>query len=415
MSLRTLWAIEIERMTPSERTNTTRFSPYRVTPDGSLHLPFDGIRSDGPQAWPVGRAPGWTTPTLTAEQEYGFWRPLGSEFYFDPQHATPFTVHVRPEDISRLNSIGSAELRDLVRRGYAFPFCGRVFVLPDWEEFIMNSMQYHVDGMDRLAVFVGYRGTSKQYKEKLTPGLYRKHTGSSKSKQTWVLQSRVAGNVLKQRFLENRNKPLTEIESIGILQHHAIIGPTDMLDFSHDLSVAKWFALNECHNGTYRQKRFDDPNDDRAGVGNTSCVYIVAARVIPLDVEDAKQTAHGVTFELWENFGLQPMTPQAAVSAWNIAPIWSERPQRQRAFGLRGIGPGDVDMHGAVLSVTEHLFHPESHANGWDCIGGPEFTLNNQRFTFDENSSHLAEYLFPEKPKWLTDAFGEIRRVLDLV
>lgn len=420
MSSSNLWAVEIQRMTPSERANTRRFSPYCVTPDGALRLPFEDIRRKGPRGWPVGRAPGWTKLTLSDGNEYSIWRPLGSEFYFSEQepqtfpHERPFIVHVPPEARSSLASISSAELLNLVLRGEAFPFCGRVFILPKWEQFTMNSMQYHVENMESLAVFVGYRGQSKQYDEKLTPGLYRKRNSPSEAKQQeWILRSRVAGNILKQRFLENENKPLTGIESVGILQHHTVIGPTDMVDFSYDLNVAKWFALNEFTDGAYRQKEFDR-SDGRHG----SCVYTATVRVtgmIPLKAGDAEQIAPGVTFELWKDFGgLRGVPQQAAVPPWNLAPIWSEHAKRQKGFGLHGIGPGEVDAHGSILGVTEHLFHPTSHADGWDSIGGPELVINGQRFTFNQDSSHLAKHLFPEEPKWLKDTFCEIRRVVEV-
>ena len=430
MNSSNLWAIEIQRMTPSERADTTKFSPYCVTPGGSLRLPFEDIRRTGSRVWPVDTAPGWTKLTLPDGNECSIWRPLGSEFYFGDQEPSfgqqerPFILHVPREAQSRVASLNSAGLLDLVLRGKAFPFCGRVFVLPEWEQFTKNSMLYHVENMDNLAVFVGYRGQSKQYDEKLTPGLYRKRNSPSEAKQQeWILRSRVAGNILKQRFLEERNKPLREIESIGILQHHTVIGPTDMVDFSHDLNVAKWFALNEFRDGAYRRKDFD-ATDRRSDGRDASCVYTVAARVtgmIPLEAEDAKQIAPGVTFELWEDFGLwddfeglRGVPRQAVVPPWNLAPIWSKHAERQKGFGLRGIGPGEVDAHGSILCVTEHLFHPKSHAGGWNNIGGPELVINGQRFTFDQDSSHLAKYLFPEEPQWVKDMFREIRRVVKI-
>ena len=274
--------------------------------------------------------------------------------------------------------------------------------------------QYDVDKMGKLPVFVGFRGHSREYEETLTPGLYREHNGLSRAKwEKWRQCARVAGNVLKQRFLENESKPLTEIETIGILQHHYVIGPTDLLDFSYDVNIAKWFALNEHVHGVYRQKRFDSA--DRAADGrDASCVYTVAVRaigILPLPEEHAHYATSGLTLTSWEDFGsMSP--PAAAVPPWNLAPLWSKYPQRQKGFGVRGIGPGDIDEYGSVLSVAEYLFHPLFHRTGWERIGGPEMVIDGQRFTFDQDSSHMAKFLFPEVPTWFKEAVSEIEQIV---
>ena len=410
MRSRSLWAVDIERMSPYERAKTTRFSPYCVTPEGSLRLPFEDIRREGPEVWPVCRAPGWERKSLD-RKEHNIWRPLGSKFYFAKQDE-PFIVHVPSKDRFGLDSIDSAELTNLVTSGQAFPFCGRVFVLPTLEKFTMNTMRYHVGNMDDLTVFVGYRGHSKRYEEIITPGLYRKCNNPSEEDQgKWVNHSRIASNILKQRSLEKVDRPLTQLESIGIMQHHQVIERTEMVDFSYDLNVAKWFALNDYDKNNYRQKRF---TDQRTGDSNTSCVYTVVARAIPIgvDVEKAKQITPGVDFRLWKDLRHLYPNLSSAVSAWNLAPIWSERPEKQKGFGLIGIGPEEVDEYGSILCVTEHLFHPNSHADGWDCIGGPELVLDGQRFTYDMDSSRMASYLFPKEPKWLKDARREIVETL---
>ena len=410
MSLHSLWALEILRMSPTERANTGKFSPYCVTPGGSLRLAYEDIRRKGARVWPVGRAPGWTKVALSDGSEQRIWLPLGSDFDFA--------------------KVGGADFADLVLHGKAFPFCGHKFVLPEWEKFIMNYTECEVDNMEKLGMFVGYRGQSRQYDEMLAPALYRKHQNTSATKRVeWERRRRIAGNILKQRFLENDHKALTEIETIGILQHYKVIGPTDMLDLSHDLNVAKWFALNESvGDGHYRQKKFDHAHYRTDGRGG-SCVYTVAVRVIgmipfedfidgmpPDVVESARHVFSGMTFQLWRDFALPgqeaPFHQRRGVPPWNLAPIWCENAERQRAFGLRGIGPGEVDEYGSILSVTEHLFHPEFHPNGWDGIGGPELMIKNQRFAFDEDSSHMASYLFPERLGWLQNTFSEISQTL---
>ena len=343
MSSSSSWAVEIERMPPLDRANAGKFHPYCVTPDGSLRLPLEMPRLNGPRHWPVGKAPGWAEITLPDERTRSIWRPLHSEFYFGQQEES-VKVCVAPEDRLQIASMSSHDVLQLIASGRAFPFCGYVFVLPDWEKFVMNSLRYHVDEMDALSVFVGYRGQSKRYEEKVTPGLYRKRSEPWRAKQ-WQERSRIAGNVLKQRFLEQMNKPLTEVEAIGILQHHYIIGPTDLADFSHDVSIAKWFALNEHVDGTYRRKTFVC-SDRRDADREACCVYTVAVRAIgnlTLSEEDAKPFTSGVTLRWWEDFGSKKGSPQPEVPPYNLAPLWSEYPRRQKGFGLRGVGPGDDD------------------------------------------------------------------------
>ncbi len=413
MTSSSAWAVEIERMSSRDRAHTGKFHPYCVSPDGSLQLPLEIPRLNGPRQWPTGASPGWAELTVPGEGTYSVWRPLHSEFYFGQQDV-PVRVCVSPEDRSRIDwTNGHEELLRLIASGRAFPFCGYVFVLPDWEKFVMNSFRYDVGKKDALSVFVGYRGQSKRYEEKFTPGLYRKGSDPLRAKQ-WQVRSRIAGNVLKQRFLEQRNEPLTEMEAIGILQHHYIIGPTDLVDFSHDVSIAKWFALNERVNGTYRRKKF--LCSDRRDADRETCyVYTVAVRAIgntTLSPEEAKPFTSGVVFRWWEDFGSKEGSPQPEVPPYNLAPLWSEYPRWQKGFGLRGVRSGDVDVYGSILSVTEHAFHPRFRKDGWDRIGGPELSIDGQRFGCGEDSSCMTKFLFPELPRWFKDVISEIEKLV---
>jgi hypothetical protein len=305
----------------------------------------------------------------------------------------------------------------LVLRGQAFPFAGRFFALPPPEQFIINSFQYHITDMEPLAVFVGFRGHSERWPEVLTPGLYRAHKRPSKEKHLdWMKRSRISSNVLKQRFLEHDNKPLTDLEALGILQHHHVIGPTDMVDLTFDVNVAKWFSLNQFVGGAYQRKVFRETVDDRKAAREASCVYAISVRPIgsiQLDEEAAELLTRGVTLKWWE--GLEPLAsgpPKAETPPYNLAPLWSEYPRRQKGFGLRGIYPGELDKFGSVLTVTEHLFHPIFFKNGWDRIGGPEFTIEGQRFSYDTDSSSAAHYLFPKRPEWFDNIVSEVNRVV---
>ena len=89
------------------------------------------------------------------------------------------------------------------------------------------------------------------------------------------------------------------------------------------------------------------------------------------------------------------------------------RPDGARCRSHLVSAPGELDKFGSVLVVTEHSFHPTFLKNGWDRIGGPEFTINGQRFAFDDDSSSMAEFLFPARPKWFEKAATEANRVVE--
>ena len=100
---------------------------------------------------------------------------------------------------------------------------------------------------------------------------------------------------------------------------------------------------------------------------------------------------------------------------YNLAPLWSEYPRRQKGFGLRGIYPGELDKFGSVLTVTEHLFHPFFFKNGWDRIGGPALTIDGKSFAFGDDSSGMADFLFPARPRWFETAASEAAHVVGQV
>lgn len=409
------WATEIEQMTPSARARAT-FGPYCVTPEGSLRLPLEMLRRDAPNQWPVAEAPGWKTLSLPDGRDHVQWLPLGSDYFFRGEQPTaafaPSTHGLANMRVDGLNALRS------VLRGEAFPFCGRFFALPRSDEFIMNSFQYHVPNMDMLGLFVGYRGHSQRFAEVLTPGLFRANRQPSKEKHLdWMRRSKIASNLLKQRFLEHENKPLTDLEALGILQHHYVIGPTDMVDLSFDVNVAKWFSLNCFANGAYQRKFFRETTDPKKAAAETSCIYTVVVRSIgsiPLVGEAARFLTPGITLKWWEGLeSLSSEPPKAEVPPYNLAPLWSEYPRRQKGFALRGIYPSDLDKFGSVLAVAEHPFHPIFFRDGWDRIGGPEFTIDGHRFAFDDDSSSMAAFLFPERPEWFEIAAAEAKRAVE--
>lgn len=406
----TSWAHRIEELDAAKRGSAT-FGPYMVDPEGVLRLPIEMLTRSGPGSWPVSQAPGWSVLTLPDETKHRQWLPLGCEYFFRGEN--PVAAYAPSSHPLAGARTGGSEALRAVLRGDAFPFASRFFALPT-VDFIMNSFVYHPKDMEDLSVFIGYRGHSRQYEEVVSPGIYRKHNAPSRqSHEVWVVKSRIACNVLKQRFLEEQNKPLTDIEARGILQHHYIIGPTDMLDLSYDLNVAKWFALNTFADGRYSKKHFRETRDIQRAALEAVFIYKFVVRSIGgVEVAgDAKRfLTPGVELKPWDDLiGLDHVPDRTMTAPSNLAPLWSTYPKRQRGFGLRGLMPGELDSFGSILSIREYPFHPVFFAEGWDEIGGPMLKIDGRSYTFAEDSSHQQDYLLPEHEPWFVEVMTEVR------
>ena len=414
-----LWATKIESMPPEDRTASKQFSPYVVTPDGALRLPFELLPVNrGPNQWPIGPAPGWTRHTQDTDTPPAQWRALGSKSVIEwVPTSPPIPTHKAPSWGNVESSWLRRELPRLIQMGKAVPFCGQLFLLPDPECFVMNSFRYEVPKMAPLSIFVGYRGQPRKFPESITPGIHR--SSNVAHLRHWETRARICGNVLKQRFLEQENKPLTELEAIGVMQHHYIIGPTDVVDLTYDINVAKWFALNEFVERGYVQKKFAK-NDRAQAIDEASRVYTVVVRSIPslpLDEAASKVLTAGLTVSWWRDLATMESSGPARLEEAppsNLAPLWSDFPKQQSGFGLRGICESDTDPCGSILSVVEHAFHPICFPNGWDHIGGPELTIDGRQFSYEDDSSVMTDFLFPRKPNWLRDAAKEAKQLLNV-
>lgn len=407
------WAQTIAELDAAKRGSAT-FGPYLVDPDGALRLPIEMLTRSGPGTWPVSEAPGWSVLALPDGTDHRQWLPLGSEYFFrGEQPEAAYAPSSHPVAGKRMGGLDA--LRDVLR-GDAFPFASRFFALPR-TDYIMNSFVYHPQDMEDLSVFIGYRGHSRRFDEIVTPGIYRKPNAPCReSHDAWIRKSRIACNVLKQRFLETQGKPLTDMEARGILQHHYIIGPTDMLDLSYDLSVAKWFALNTFANGRYSKKLFHEKHDIRRATEETVFIYKVVVRAIgSIEVagEAKRFLTPGVELKPWDDLiGLDEVPDRTTTAPSNLAPLWSTYPKRQRGFGLRGLMPGELDVFGSILSIREYPFHPVFYAEGWDEIGGPSFEIDGHSYTFEDDSSHQQDHLLPAHEPWFVDVMAEVRKTV---
>jgi FRG domain len=309
----------------------------------------------------------------------------------------------------------------LIATGDAFSFCDSLFVIPD-ESFVMNSYQCHVDGREPLDVFLGFRGHAYQYPEVITPGIYREHNKpDEESARRYSRKVRVAANVVKQAVFEQENIVLTNVQARGVLQHYGIIGPTDVLDLSYDVNVAKWFALNvwEQAAGGYRRKQFLVHDDADKAYDEWSIVYTVVARAIATQMDpglvDYIARFGRLTFRAWAEDRVA--LPPASLPPRNLSPLWSTRAERQAGFGLLGVGPGDDDGWGSVLGIHEHCFHPTFSPDGWDRIGGPSLTLGGTTYLWNEDTSPLSHHTLPEDDdciRWIRQNVRDLETRLTL-
>lgn len=410
----TSWAHTIAKLDAAKRGSVT-FGPYLVDSDGALRLPIEMLTRSGSRTWPVSEAPGWSVLALPDGTDHRQWLPFGSEYFF--RGGQPVAAYAPTTHPQAGKQTGGLDALRAVLRGDAFPFASRYFALPSDNSYIMNSFVYHPQDMEDLSAFIGYRGHSRRFDEVVTPGIYRKHNAPcQESHDAWIRKSRIACNVLKQRFLETEGKPLTDMEARGILQHYYIIGSTDILDLSYDINVAKWFALNTFLNGRYSKKHFHEKHDIQRGTEETVFIYRVVVRAIGgIEVAgDAKQfLTPGVELKAWDDLiGLGGVSHCTTTTPSNLAPLWSTFPKRQRGFGLRGLMPGELDVFGSILSIREYPFHPVFYAEGWDEIGGPSFEIDGTSYTFENDSSHKKSYLFPPRESWFIKVMTEVQETV---
>lgn len=405
-----LWAEQIEQASLEERARM-EFGPFTVMPDGRLaNLMEIIVRSPNPKAvptpWPTGRAHGWLTVPIDDEWSLKLWCALGGEWVFQTPDPTQTRQVIVSDQLtaSRKSQIAErlAQPLDLLNCGDAFAFCGMLFVLPE-VSFEMNAFSYHPQGYEPLHVFVGYRGHTEPYPEVITPGIFRQDSNPTENVQTrYRCRARVAANVVKQLMYEAENIVLTNLQARGILQHYGIIGPTDILDLSYDVNFAKWFSLNiwDEHRRKYVPKPFSHHTDRDEAHDKCSVVYTVIVRDIAMNL-DPKMMA-----DLVRRSGVHQMPWPSTISSSdclpetdlprNISPLWSQRASRQSGFGLLGIGPYDDDAWGSVLGIVEHRFHPTFFPDGWNRIGGPQLFIDGSRYSWEDDTSSLAQHILPE-------------------
>lgn len=383
------WADKILRLSPAERASTTEFSPFVPDPESGRLLLINEMRRqrhDG-SGFPIAPSRGW----IELEPGIAIWCALGAEHIL-AGHKLPVKV-VSPVggriDLSHQIILG------LISSGTAFAFCGDLFLLPK-ERPAMNCFVYELNP-EPLDVFIGYRGHTRRYDEILSPGVYRRHNAPSPDAfARYKRRAIYAGNVVKQTFWEEQAVALDDVRACGILQHHETVGPTDILDLSYDLNVAKWFSLNRWDQATrrYVPKVFRRHANDDDMLDEASYIYTVIVRALGATKGPLPEKIRGL------DVGLLP---------WNLNPLWSTRPEAQRGFGVWGLGVDDFDKFGAVLSVVEARYHPHGAEHGWDHLGGPLLTLYGTTYGALEDSSSLQDLLFPPEEPWLANALAVAR------
>lgn len=403
----TYWADHILNMSNEEREKAN-FGPYIVIPTtGSLRLLNEIISRtprDKRRAWPSSPSPGWMNLGSAMA-----WVSLGSEDFYKAGMAKRVYVHDQ-EIIPSTNE----EAFQFVLQGKAFPFCGDVFLLPD-DKNTYHTYTYHVPDKEPLTFFYGYRGHTRNWPRIVTPSIF--HDYQPNNREHYIRfknRSIYASNIIKQVFWERQGIGLQDIQANGILQHHKVIGDTDILDISYDINVAKWFSLNRYDQSTnsWQTKRFLEKTNLWDAYDEASFVYLIIVRVLGLGTlpmilpgDFALDDAFGKhrTGEQRNNNHLMP---------WNLSPLYSNRPNRQKGFGVRGLQRNDYDPYGMVLSVCEFRFHPVFFPNGWDNIGGPEISYGGRKWNYDQDSSNLSLELFASEEDWFILLCSQIQEGL---
>jgi hypothetical protein len=195
------------------------------------------VSADPTTSFPERASPGWKA----FDESFMAWCALGAESILAGK-TLPNRVIVPFEGTVELSI---ERVWALIASGRAFPFLNDLYLLPE-SNFAANSFQYELSHHEPLAVFIGYRGHSARYDEIITPGVLRRHRDPSRESFTnYKRRECVAANIVKEIFWERQRIALADIQARGILQHHGVIGATDILDLSYEINVAKWFALNQ--------------------------------------------------------------------------------------------------------------------------------------------------------------------------
>jgi FRG domain len=246
------------------------FGLYRFDPD-TRRLMIDGERPR-PSVHGYTGSPGWKTLATQMEYETRIWEAPGeTRIWAAPGVIEMFqeqkkTVVISPEGEKPTTPRNWNDVLRLYINGKAFVHERNIYLLPD-REFALNSFNYERPNGEPLTVFVGYRGHAHPYPLVITPSLLHGPAGADRSRYLhYKVREGYATNLLREAYWRHKRKVLQDLEACGILQHHKTIGPTDLLDLSYDLDVAKAFALSDYIRGKYTEKKWLGPED-------YSCVY----------------------------------------------------------------------------------------------------------------------------------------------
>jgi hypothetical protein len=278
------WADEIQNLEQSELERTTR-GPFLCDPRGRLLLLNEMIRrvpKDEKRLLPQGPSQGWVRMQTKDYSAWEIWCPLGGEQIILegklPAGVVASTGGTLNLSISRV--------MQLLASGGAFLFNNLLFLLPE-HRFAWNSFSFHPADYDEpLSVLVGYRGHAQNYAEILTPSLLRHHRHPTDDKYlAYKKVETYAANIIKEVFWKQKQTALTDIQARGILQHHKILGDTDLLDLTHNVQVAKWFALHSVTNHGATRKRFavtecKTEDDFWKAYDESSLIYQIVVRIL---------------------------------------------------------------------------------------------------------------------------------------
>jgi hypothetical protein len=362
-----------------DRDDDRDFGPYHVNPSQRRLMLVEEIRRTKVGAEPT-PSRGWTT-IRRGSLEARIWCAPGAEIFFAEGKVRRFVFPVSGE--REVIPKGFEQTLLLVLNGSAFVFDGDVFILPHGR-FGSGVIRYERPNADPVTVFVGYRGHAYTYPTILSPSILRAETAGANTSR-YLRYKEIegyAGDLLRQGYFRYREDALQDLQVRGILQHHKVIGATDILDLTYDVERARAYALNS--------------GDSSGNCDDYAFIYQIVIRVLGGTRKPLPCTFRGRPVKLLP---------------WNICPLSmvSELAEGDRGFGVSHLGPIDRDNYGMVLNVTTWRYHPRVALDGWSDLLIDRTTMGISAVSAISQLETASPFMVPPEPMWLEDLLGDVK------
>ena len=290
------------------------------------------------------------------------------------------------------------ELGSLTLRGIIYPFFNQILAT-DRHYLLKHNPSAFLEldtpkkckdlSDDDFLITVVYRGQSKRYPTVLTPTLFRNSVFrlTQSSSNGFSKLRTYFRNATREYLYEKTGSIFSFAEAEAFLHHFGLMRTASVVDVTRDVNIAKWFALSRFKNTEeslplrqiYKIKQFDDYYSEHSW----SYVYKIIICV------PGKPKIWGLYDEL---------------------STIAKRPKNQAGLCIHELYRDDLDPNGAVVSVSEHKYHPKFCPNGWDDINGPnlEFETDDGDISCEATDlsnchSVINDFLFPEETGQICD------------